>query len=152
MIGYYLNNNNTKLKYFITIFNFIIGISGTFFVLKLSYNIVLKDKIKRTLFFQPEYLHIAVYSISIFILIKNHFTNKKLSKIYLIKIISNNTFGIYLVHPLIIEKTKYYRIFKFTLFIELIFRIPIIASFIYLFSLLISIIIKYIPLIGKYLF
>lgn len=152
MIGYYLNNNNTKLNYFITIFIFIIGISGTLFIFKLSYNIVLKDKKKKTLFFQPEYLHIAVYSISIFILIKNHFTNKKLSKIYLINIISNNAFGIYLAHPLIIEKTKQYRIFKFTLFIKLIYRIPIITSFIYLFSLLISIMIKYIPLIGEYLF
>lgn len=153
MIGYYLNNNNTKLKYFITIFIFIIGISGNLFVIKLSYNIVIKQKIKDTLFFQPEYLNIAVYSISIFILIKYHFTNKKLNqKICLIKIISNNTFGIYLIHPLIFEKTKQLRIFKFTLFVKLIFRIPMITSLIYLFSLLISIIIKQIPLIGKYLF
>ena len=153
MIGYYLNNNNTKLKYFMTIFILIIGISGALFAIKLSYNIILKYNKKTDMFFGREYLNIAVYSISIFIFIKNQFTNKNLNKkICLIKIISSNTFGIYLIHPLIIEKIKKYRILKFTLFIKLLFRIPMITSFIYLSSLLISIMIKYIPLIGKYLF
>jgi surface polysaccharide O-acyltransferase-like enzyme len=153
MIGYYLNNNNTKFNFFITIFIFIIGFSGALFAIKVSYNSCLKYNKKQLLYFQPEYLNIAVYSISIFILIKNQFSNKKSNqKTCLIKIISNNTFGIYLVHPLIIEKTKKYRIFKFALFIKPLFRIPMITSFIYLSSLLISIMIKYIPLIGKYLF
>ena len=152
MIGYYLNNNNTKFNIYKTLFIYIIGFFGALFSIKLSYNIVLKYNIKNTYFFFPDYLNISIYSISIFIFIKNLFINKMYNqKLSLIKIISSNTFGIYLVHPLIIEKVNKYKIYKFTLFTRILFRIPMLTSFIYLSSLLISIMIKYIPLIGKYL-
>jgi surface polysaccharide O-acyltransferase-like enzyme len=151
MTGYYLNNNNTKFNIYKTLFIYIIVFFGTLFTFKLSYNIVLKYNIKNTPFFSSGRLNIAVYSISIFIFIKNQFINKMYNqKLSLIKIISNNTFGIYLVHPLIIQKAKKI-ILKFTLCRKILFLIPMFTSFTYLSSLLISIMIKYIPLIGKYL-
>lgn len=96
-------------------------------------------------------LNIIIYSASIFILIKNLFNNQNQISNF-IKIISNNTFGIYLIHPLIIDKIKLNKFNKLFSSLKIIFRIPLICSFIFILSLLISIIIKYIPIIGNYIF
>ena len=80
MLGYYLNkkkivSKNQNLIYFM-------GILGFFFTT----------------------INILFYSISIFVLFKEKFNNLYLNKKIVIKKISNYTFGIYLIHPLIIEK------------------------------------------------
>ena len=151
MIGHYLNSIN-DIKFFKVIFIYITGLLGVYFTTVLSYNFILKKKKKILTFFSMEYLNIATYSISIFIFIKALFNNKNYKNLYLIKIISANTFGIYLIHPLIIETKNKYKIFKIYEKYETIIKIPMATSFIYISSLLISIIIRYIPLIGHYLF
>ena len=98
-----------------------------------------------------KHLNICAYSISLFIYIKSRF-NKKIKLIYLIKNISNNTFGIYLIHPLIIEIIKKYKINKLFFPIKLIYRIPLVSSFIFISSLLITKIIKSIPFVGNTIF
>lgn len=150
MIGHYLNNKN-EIKLFKVIFIYITGLLGVYFTTVLSYNFALKNK-KKMNFFSFDYLNIATYSISIFISIKALFNNNNYKKVFLIKIISANTFGIYLIHPLIKETIKKYEIFKVMKYNKLLFKIPMATLFIYISSLLISIIIRYIPLIGQYLF
>lgn len=146
--GNYVNNNN-KIQFYKILFIYIFGFFGVFFTTFISYNIALNKNIKFH-FFSPNNLNVALYSVSIFIFFKNLFMNKKNMQ-NLIIIISKNTFGIYLVHPLIIEviqKLKILRFFK----INIIFRIPMVASLIYVTSLFISILIKYIPFVGSYIF
>ena len=97
-------------------------------------------------------INIIIYSASIFILTKNLFNRNNSQISNFIKIISNNTFGIYLIHPLIIDKINWNKINKLFSSLKVIFRIPLICSLIFILSLLISIIIKYIPIIGNYIF
>lgn len=148
MLGYYINNINDMIIVQ-KIFIYIVGLFGVYFTIGLSYKIALKNKKNR--FFSPRHLNIAAYSAMIFLFIKNLFNNDKFhTKYNFSKIISKNTFGIYLIHPLILEN-KELKIFEKALSIKLIFRIPLITFLTYLSSLFISIIIKYIPLIGNYL-
>ena len=147
MFGNYLNNYN-KIQFYEILFVYIFGFFGIFFTTFIPYNISFKKNIKFTLF-SPNYLNVTFYSVSIFILTKNIFINKK--KIKLITIISKNTFGIYLVHPLIINLMKKLKIIE-SFKMKILFRIPLITSLIFITSLLISILFKYIPLIGPYIF
>ena len=151
MLGYYLNNKN-GIAIHKTIFIYIFGLFGIYFTTKISYDISIKNN-KNINYFHFKYLNIFTYSTSIFIFIKNHFNNKNNNKkkTNLIKNISDNTFGIYLIHPLIIEKLEKYKFNELISSIKIIYRIPLASTFIFLSSLLISFIIKYIPFIGKYL-
>ena len=99
-------------------------------------------------------LNIFAYTISIFIFIKSIFSKNNLKKrtTCFIKIISNNTFGIYLIHPLIIEIIEKYKLNGLFLSIKIIYRILLFSSFIFISSLLISIIFKLIPFIGNNIF
>ena len=148
IFGYYLNNKLIKLE--IKILIYILGLFGIYFTTQISYVISIKKNIKIN-YFSYYYLNIFVYTISLFIFIKSTFNNNNLKKriTHFLKMISNNTFGIYLIHPLIIETIKKYKINKFFSSIKIIYRIPLISSFIFISSLLISKIIKFIPLIGN---
>lgn len=144
MLGNYINNI-IDITFFIEYLIYIFGLFGLYFTIALpNYNTFKKHKI---LFFHPRDLNIAAYSISIFVFIKNHFNNNKNygKKLNLIKMISKYSFGIYLVHPLIIETMKKMIIYRFLLSIKILFRIPLTAIIIYLSSLLFSMTINYIP-------
>lgn len=91
-------------------------------------------------------------STSLFIFFKNNFNdltiNKKNNNI--IQKISQHTFGIYLIHPLIIDKI----VRKFNLLSLInndVFLIPFISIIVFVISFLISIILKFIPLLGHFL-
>ena len=89
-------------------------------------------------------------SISIFLFFKNNFNNLKINekKNNIIQKIAKFTFGIYLLHPLIIENIMR-KLNLFYLQFNIIFLIPIINLVLFLFCLLICIILKYIPIIGN---
>ena len=89
-------------------------------------------------------------SISFFLFFKNNFNNLKINekKNNIIQKIAKFTFGIYLLHPLIIENIMK-KLNLFYLQFNIIFLIPIINLVLFLFCLLICIILKYIPIIGN---
>ena len=145
MLGYYLNNKkqignkNQILIYFM-------GISGFLFTTIIFYNICIINKQKLLLFFGSSNLNILFYSASIFVLFKEKFNNLSLNKKLIIKKISNYTFGIYLIHPLIIEtivKNFYFSYFR--LFI------PLKTLIVFILSFLFSVLLKNIPILGKYI-
>ena len=144
MLGYYLNkkkivSKNQNLIYFM-------GILGFFFTTIIVYHICIKNKEKLLFFFRPENLNILFYSISIFVLFKEKFNNLSLNKKIVIKKISNYTFGIYLIHPLIIEKISKNLYFSYFRLI-----IPLKTLIVFILSLLFSIILKHLPFLGKYI-
>ena len=102
--------------------------------------------------FNSIYFNIFFASISVFLFFKNNFNNLKINKKQnkIIQNISKLTFGIYLIHPLIIE-TIIKHLHFFNLQINIIVLIPMLNIFIFLLSLIISLIIKNIPFIGDYL-
>lgn len=145
IFGYYLNNKKDMKKGLIII-AYITGLIGCFFTTYISYDfsIIMKKKIT---YHYSQYLNIFFYTSAIFIVFKNLFYN---SKKRIFQKLSKFTFGIYLVHPFIIENIM----IKFKLFslkLNIVFLIPIINLIIFLLSLIICIILNYIPLIGKYL-
>lgn len=148
ILGYFLNiKKGIKKKIIIIIY--INGLIGLIFTTKISYNFSIIKK-KKIMYFSPNCLNIFFYAIGIFLFFKNHFNWLIKLKKGIIQKLAKYTFGIYLIHPLVIEKTmKTHNIFKFNL--NVIFLIPIINLIIFLVSLIICIILNNIPLIGKYL-
>ena len=150
IFGYYLYKKK-EIKYEIKIIIYILGLMGIIFTTIISYNfsIIKNKKIFHTNF---NYLNIFFYSISIFIFFKSTFDNKKINKknTNIFQKIGKFTFGIYLIHPLILEniicklRLNYLRI-------NYIFLIPMINLVIFLLSLIIVIILNKIPIIGNYL-
>jgi len=146
--GYYLNTKEMNNEYKIIIY--ILGLIGILFTTKISYYFSCIKK-KKTNHFNSKYFNIFFTSISIFIFFKSYFNNLKINNIKnnIIQYISQMTFGIYLVHPLIIVYMKKLNIF----FIKrnIILLIPIITLVIFIISLIFSIILKKIPKFGKHL-
>ena len=148
IFGFYINKILIKNKY-IKICIYVFGIIGLIFTTKISYTIPI-TKEKKIFYNSPFNINILLYTQSVFIFFKIYFNNLKLIKIHVIKLISKSTLGIYLMHPLIIEilrKNKKY--IKSNL--DIIFKIPYISIIVFIISLLISILINFIPFIGNYL-
>ena len=149
IFGYYLHMKNAINKEFkITIY--ILGLISIIFSTKISYDFAFIKK-KKIIHFSHTFFNIFFTSISIFIFFKNYFNKLKTNNIIdiIIQYISQLTFGIYLIHPLIIQTMKDLNIFY--LQINIIFLIPFITLFIFILSLIFIIVLKNIPKIGKLL-
>ena len=148
MLGYYLNiKKKIGLYYRISIYS--AGFIGFVFTTIFSYHFsIIKNQ--KLLFFTAFNLNILAYAFSIFVFFRLNFNNINFYLITILKRISNYTFGIYLIHPLIINKLS--KISNdFSYFTLLIFKIPLMSTNVFFLSLIICIIIKFIPFIGKYL-
>lgn len=145
IFGYYLNIKK-EIKNNLIIILYIAGLIGLLFTTIISYNFALIKK-EKIMFFNPLYLNILFYSSGIFLLFKNHFNFQ--IKASVLQKLSKYTFGIYLIHPFLIEKVI--KKFSFNINLNIVILIPIINIFIFLLSLIICIILNFIPFIGKYL-
>ena len=145
MLGNYLNNNNISIYKVIIIYLF--GIIGFLFTTKILYKISIIKQQKYIQYFRALNLNILLYSTSIFMFFKLNLNNYK--KKQLMKKISNYTFSIYLIHPLILNIFR--RIIGDFKSIKLLFSIPLISIIVFILSLIISIFIKSIYFFGKYL-
>ena len=92
-------------------------------------------------------LHILLYSTSIFTFFKLNLNNYKINILF--KRLSQYTFGIYLIHPLILHKIRI--ITGDFSSIKLIIRIPLISLIVFILSIIICFLIKLTPIIGNYL-
>ena len=105
IFGYYLNKFNTK-NILLELIIYVFGIIGMIFGAKISSYICNREKKRIEDFFSYYSIHVLIQSMAIFIFFKNYFNdlgfNNKYKKI--IKYLGNNTFGIYLIHPLILEE------------------------------------------------
>jgi len=151
IVGYYLNNKKEKKKKF-RIIIYLIGLFGFFFTTKISYNFSFMKKNKKIIYFSNNNINIFVISISTFIFFKNNFNNLEINKKKnnIIQKIAKFTFGIYLIHPLILENINQ-KFNVYNLQINIILLIPIISLFLFVLSLIICIFLNMIPIIGKYL-
>ena len=142
IFGYYLNKINTK-NIIIELIIYFFSIIGMIFGAKISSYISNKEKKRISDFYNHFSIHVLIQSIAIFIFFKNYFNNlcfnKKLKK--LIKNFGNYTFGIYLIHPLILEELN--RIFNYnSMSFEPIFNVIFLSFIVFLFSLIIIIFLK----------
>ena len=145
MLGYYINSKkdfgiiNLNLIYFL-------GILGFLFTTLILYNICIINHKKLLIYFNNFNLNILFYSTGIFVFFKEKFNNLSLNKKTILKRISNYTFGIYLIHPLILDKIV--NTMNFSYFILL---IPLKSIITFILSFLICVIFKNIPFFGEYI-
>ena len=137
IFGYYLNKINTK-NIILEIIIYFFSIIGMIFGAKISSYVSNKEKKRIGDFYNQFSIHVLIQSIAIFIFFKNYFNNlhfnKKFKKI--IKNLGNLTFGIYLIHPLIIEELN--RIFDYnSMSFEPIFNVIFLSFIVFLISLII---------------
>ena len=148
IFGYYLSVTNFGfLKRIIIYFLGLIGFSFTliFYLVSVKYQYKMMP-----FFFRALNLNILAYSTAIFIFFKYNFNNIGIYKMKFIKLISNHTFGIYLIHPMILKLIRGNKD-RFLSSLNLLFKIPLMSLFIFHFSFLICFFLKYLPFIGNYL-
>jgi len=141
IFGYYLNKINTKdIKLELIIYSFSIGM---IFGANISSYISNREKKRIGDFYSYYSIHVLIQSIAIFIFFKNYFNNLNFNKKYkkIIKNLGNYTFGIYLIHPLILE--EFNRIFNYnSLSFEPIFNVIFLSFIVFLVSLISIIFLK----------
>ena len=150
IFGFYLNK--TKITLLLRIIIYILGICGMIFTSGMSYYISLK-KNRKIYFYSSKNISVFMTSISIFILFKynfNHYNCRKRIKEFIQKL-SRLTFGIYIIHPFVIEEFKVRLKFSNLLF-EPIYSVPIISLITFLISSLFAYLVKLIPFINQYIF
>ena len=142
ILGYYLNKVNTKnIKLEIIIYFF--GLIGMIFTAKISSYLSHKKKIRIKDFYSTYSIHVLFQSISIFIFFKNYFNNLRFNKKYkkIIKNLGKYTFGIYLIHALVLEEFE--RIFNYnSLSFEPIFNVIFLSFNVFIVSLIIIILLN----------
>jgi surface polysaccharide O-acyltransferase-like enzyme len=130
---------------------YILGLLGTIFTSQMSYYISFK-KNKKIHFNSYFYINIFFTSIGIFIFFKYNFNNLKFRKSIkdFIQKLAYLTFGIYIIHPFVIEELNI-RFNISTLSFEPLYSIPMNSLITFLLSLILVYIIKLIPFINLYI-
>ena len=129
-----------------------LGICGMIFTSGMSYYISLKKNAKIN-FFSSKCINVFFPSIAIFILFKYNFNDLKCRKgiIEFIQKLGRLTFGIYIIHPLVIDEFNI-RFKLNNLSFEPLYSVPIISLITFLTSSLLVYLIKLIPFINQYIF
>ena len=149
ILGFYLNQYNIKPLF--RIIFYILGIIGTTFTFQLTYYISFK-KNKKIHFYSSFFINVFFESIGIFIFFKYNFNKLKCRKNIkeFIQKLGRLTFGIYIIHPFVIEEfNRRYNIN--TLSFEPLYSVPINSLITFLISLILVYIIKLIPFINQYI-
>ena len=142
IFGFYLNKKYIRALYRIIIY--ILGICGTILTCEVSLWVSLK-KNQKIRFYSSNYINIFFMSISIFIFFKYNFNDLKSKGIKaFIQKLGLLTYGIYIIHPFVIDELNI-RIKLNTLSFEPLYSVPINSFIIFLISLLIVYFIKLIP-------
>ena len=150
VFGFYLNKKD--IRPLLRIITYILGICGMIFTYKMSYYVSLK-KNSRISFHFPFYMNVFFISIATFIFFKYNFNDLKNNKRIkeFIQKIAHLTFGIYIVHPFVIEELNI-RIKLNTLSFEPLYSVPINSLMTFLISLLTVHFFKFIPFVNQYIF
>ena len=149
IMGYYLNNS-MNIGLYKKILLYFLGLIGFSFIIIFYYISIKYQQSMIHFYFGPLNLNILTYSIVIFVFFKHNFNNISIKYMKFIKIISNHTFGIYLIHPMIIHIIRG-RNDSYLSSLNLIYKIPLMSLLTFLFSFMICFIIKYLPFIGNLL-
>lgn len=144
VLGYYLSKKEFSKKskiiiYISSILGFLITILGT--------AIISNNKMIPTNIYNEVYPNVLLESIGVFVLIKNIKFDIKPKHTNMIRLLSKYSFGIYLVHDLIL--TELGRNGLTTLLFNPIISVPCIVLIVYIISLIISMILNKIPILNK---
>lgn len=150
VLGYYLNTHKIDKKSLITII--ILGLLGFIMTIGLTLVASLYTNKHYTEFYGNFTLNVFLESIFVFTVFKAIFENKEFSTKFtnIIYKISKYSFGIYLVHALIIDKLSSHFKINALLFNQII-SVPVLAIVVFVISLIISAIINHIPKVKNFI-
>lgn len=148
IFGFYLNLYN--IKHLFRIMIYILGIFGAIFTFQMTYYISSKNN-KKIHFYSSFYFNVFFESIGIFFFFKYNFNNLKHKKLKeFIQKLASLTFGIYIIHPFVLEElNKKFNINALSF--EHLYSVPINSLIIFLISLILVYIIKLIPFFNRYI-
>lgn len=149
VLGYLLHKLQINKK--LEILTYIIGIFSLLFTIAVTVWISMREKVLSELFFDSMTINILMMSISVFVFAKQHLNKnfKREHTIDFVSYISKCTFGVYLVHPLVIDcLNKFFGVT--TNFFNPILSIPAIALLVFACSLGISAGLNKIPFVKKW--
>ena len=140
IFGFYLNKTDIRPLFRIIIY--ILGICGMIFSFKISYYVSTSTN----------FMNVFFTSIAVFIFFKSNFSDLKKNCLKkFIQKLGLLTFGIYIIHPFIIEELN--ERIKFNTFsYEPLYSVPINSLIIFLISTIIVYFIKLIPFINQFIF
>lgn len=147
VLGHYLNQTEIKLKH--KRLSYFLGLLSVLFTIFYSLFIA---RIRQTPYGYYGYFAIStmVFTVAIFLFIKDLMAKHPFSHTQFLKVLSNDTLGIYYIHVLILEIIT--RIFKITpLSFQPLFSIPILAFIIMVFGFLVTELLKRVPIVNKWL-
>ncbi len=149
VLGYYIDNKLVEIKH--KVYIYVLGFLGLLLTVLLSYTSTKLVKVPQSGFYSNYQLNVLFYSVAAFLLIKNLFKNginEKIDKF--VGRIAKYSFGIYLVHVLIIEQLESICGINGLSYQPIIF-IPILALIIFVIACIISAVINHIPILRKYI-
>lgn len=150
LAGYYFNKIELSKK--VTYIIYILGIIGFILTITLTSWVSAVKQEPLDLFYQPFTLNLLLMSIAVFVFAKNHLNHIPASEKQkkLVRDLSKYSFGVYLVHVLIIEvmDVVFHVNFMFT---TPLISIPLLSIFITILSFGISIAISRIPILKDYI-
>ena len=144
MLGYYLHNINISRKKEILLF--CLGLLGVSLTVSLSYITTNNTLNVVETFYELSSIAILMESMAVFVFFKNHLNYNKYNNSPLLQKITTYTFGIYLIHPLLLDNLPFT-----TMAFNPLLSVPIIIILILLISFLISIILNIIPVVKKWI-
>ena len=150
VLGYLLNNIEIKKKHRIIIY--ILGVLGLIFTLAATSFLSLLQKSPADMFFEYLTVNTFLVSVSVFVFAKTHWNKPMLAtrRQNLLLFFSKCSFGVYLIHPLIIESLE--KLFNITpISFNPIFSVPVLSLTVFLISLLISAILNGLPIVKKWI-
>lgn len=150
LLGFYLTNYEIKKSRRIILYA--LGIFSALFTIFITQYLSIKNLSPKDSWQGVFSINTLLYSVAIFIFLKNWFDKIMFSdkSIKLISLLSSCSFGVFLTHDLFIKYLIRHNILNANLSNPAI-MIPLIVLGIFIFSVLLSYIIKKIPIINKYI-
>lgn len=146
VLGYYLDKIELNKKQRIIIY--ILGIIGLVFTILVDLNLALKMHQPCGNYYGNFRVNVLLEVVAVYTFFKyREYKNLRLNKF--VYLISQYTLGIYLIHAFFIE--KYASIFKFnTLSFNAMVSVPVVSVVVFISAIIVSALLKYIPIIKKY--
>ncbi len=147
VIGYWLNQMDLNKKHRHIIYA--LGILGMLFTMGMTYGMAVMEGAPTEMYYEYISLNVLLESISVFIFVK--YNAEKWGKINkLVFFLSECSFGVYLIHVLVLEQFKNTLQIN-TLSFNPLLSIPLLVAVIFIISLGMVMIIKKIPILNKYI-
>ena len=146
--GYYLSRRDFSRKEEIVLY--CIGIAGLLFSIFAPVVHAKAQGAPSDIFYNYNSLNVLLTSVPIFVFAKKHLNFPRMGEraYAILRKLSKYSFGVYLVHPMVIELLQHFGIDTFSC--NAFFSVPLLAVFVFTVSTAISVLLSRVPIVNKY--